>query len=399
MTGHLERAHRTEIEINAPADAVWSVMSDVERWPEWTASIRKVRRLDDGEFRVGSRARINQPKLMPATWTVDTLQPGRSFSWSTRSPGLHIVGHHVVEPLADDRSKVTLTTVATGALAGIADSLTGKLAQRYIETEAAGLKPAPRADERTLQRRLALALTGLPPDRTWNTAPDSQQARVEHYLASPHYGERWARHWLDMARYADSDGYEKDNPRKDAWRYRDYVIRSLNAGKPFDRLTMAQAIMKYNPQYTEAQLNDMEFLRNAVKKAGEEVRATDGLGLLQLKLFEANTEEKLIQPTFITQYPAEVSFLARRNEVNPEVTDRFEFFVYGREIGNAFSELNDAEDQAARFRAQVERKDAALDAIIPANAKRCVSLLSTLFKFIDRTLRREIFFLRDLWQR
>ena len=135
-----ERTHQTEIEIDAPAATVWAVMSDVARWPEWTASIRKVRRLDDGEFRVGSRARINQPKLMPATWTVDALESGRSFSWSTRSPGLHIVGHHVVEPLGGDRSKVTLTTVANGALAAVADSITGKLAQRYIETEAAGLK-------------------------------------------------------------------------------------------------------------------------------------------------------------------------------------------------------------------------------------------------------------------
>lgn len=134
------RTHRTEIEIDAPADAVWAVMSDVERWPEWTASIRRVRRLDEGEFRVGSSARINQPRLLPATWTVETLEPGRSFSWTTTSPGLHIVGHHDVEALSETRCRVVLTTVANGALAAIADSLTGTLAQRYIETEAAGLK-------------------------------------------------------------------------------------------------------------------------------------------------------------------------------------------------------------------------------------------------------------------
>ncbi|TAG06264.1 MAG: lysine--tRNA ligase [Betaproteobacteria bacterium] len=132
----------------------------------------------------------------------------------------------------------------------------------------------------------------------------------------------------------------------------------IDLGKPFDRLTMAQAIMKYNPHYTEAQLNDMEFLTNAVKKAGEEVRATDGLGVLQLKLFEANTEEKLIQPTFIIAHPTDVSPLARANDANPEVTDRFELFITGREICNGFSELNDPEDQAARFQAQSKAKDA-----------------------------------------
>jgi lysyl-tRNA synthetase, class II len=132
----------------------------------------------------------------------------------------------------------------------------------------------------------------------------------------------------------------------------------IDLGKPFDRLTMAQAIMKYNPQYTESELNDMEFLRNAVKKAGEEVRATDGLGVLQLKLFEANTEEKLIQPTFIIAHPTDVSPLARANDANPEVTDRFELFITGREICNGFSELNDPEDQAARFQAQSKAKDA-----------------------------------------
>ena len=132
----------------------------------------------------------------------------------------------------------------------------------------------------------------------------------------------------------------------------------IDLGRPFDRLTMAQAIMKYNPHYTEAQLNDMEFLKNAVKKAGTEVRATDGLGVLQLKFFEANTEEKLIQPTFIIAHPTDVSPLARANDDNPEVTDRFELFITGREICNGFSELNDPEDQAARFHAQSKAKDA-----------------------------------------
>ncbi len=132
----------------------------------------------------------------------------------------------------------------------------------------------------------------------------------------------------------------------------------IDLGKPFDRLTMAQAIMKYNPQYTAAELNDMEFLRNAVKRSGTDVRDTDGLGVLQLKLFEANTEEKLIQPTYIMAHPTDVSPLARANDANPDVTDRFELFITGREICNGFSELNDPEDQAARFHAQTKAKDA-----------------------------------------
>ena len=132
----------------------------------------------------------------------------------------------------------------------------------------------------------------------------------------------------------------------------------IDLGKPFDRLTMAQAIMKYNRQYTSEQLHDMEFLRSAVKRTGTEVRASDGLGVLQLKLFEANTEEKLIQPTYIMAHPTDVSPLARANDNNPDITDRFELFITGREICNGFSELNDPEDQAARFQSQVKAKDA-----------------------------------------
>lgn len=132
----------------------------------------------------------------------------------------------------------------------------------------------------------------------------------------------------------------------------------IELGRPFDRLTMAQAIQKYNPHFTTDQLHDITFLREAVASAGEEVRATDGLGVLQLKLFEANTEEKLIQPTFIMAHPTDVSPLARANDANPEITDRFELFITGREICNGFSELNDPEDQAARFQAQARAKDA-----------------------------------------
>ncbi len=132
----------------------------------------------------------------------------------------------------------------------------------------------------------------------------------------------------------------------------------IDLGRPFDRLTMAEAIAKYNPRFSATQLADIDFLRVAVRAAGEEVLPTDGLGVLQLKLFEATTEEKLIQPTFIIAHPVDVSPLARANDANPEVTDRFELFITGREMANGFSELNDPEDQAARFLAQARAKEA-----------------------------------------
>jgi lysyl-tRNA synthetase class 2 len=136
-----------------------------------------------------------------------------------------------------------------------------------------------------------------------------------------------------------------------------YQGATVDLGRKFDRLTMAEAIAKYNPQYTAAQLGDVAFLRTALEGKAE-VFATDGLGILQLKLFEATTEEKLVDPTFIVAHPVDVSPLARANDANPAITDRFELFITGREIANGFSELNDPEDQAARFMAQAKAKEA-----------------------------------------
>jgi lysyl-tRNA synthetase class 2 len=137
-----------------------------------------------------------------------------------------------------------------------------------------------------------------------------------------------------------------------------YQDATIDLGGRFDRLTMPQAIAKYNPRYPAEELSKAEYLRDALAPFGVEVFPTDGLGVLQLKLFEATTEEKLVQPTFIVAYPADVSPLARANDADPAVTDRFELFVTGREIANGFSELNDPEDQAERFRAQVKAKEA-----------------------------------------
>jgi lysyl-tRNA synthetase class 2 len=137
-----------------------------------------------------------------------------------------------------------------------------------------------------------------------------------------------------------------------------YQGETIELGRRFDRLTMAEAIHKHNPQYPLHELAKPEYLRVALAPFDEEVFATDGVGLLQLKLFEQTTEEKLVQPTFIVAHPTDVSPLARANEANPAVTDRFELFITRREIANGFSELNDPEDQAARFAQQAAAKEA-----------------------------------------
>src|SRR5437660_8560861 len=138
----------------------------------------------------------------------------------------------------------------------------------------------------------------------------------------------------------------------------EYQDIPIDLGAPFDRLTMAEAIAKHNPRYTLADLGNPQYLKAALGTLGVDVLPTDGVGVLQLKLFEATTEEKLVQPTYIVAYPAEVSPLARASDADPAVTDRFELFITGREFANGFSELNDPEDQAARFAAQARAKEA-----------------------------------------
>jgi lysyl-tRNA synthetase class 2 len=138
----------------------------------------------------------------------------------------------------------------------------------------------------------------------------------------------------------------------------EYQGTPIDLARPFDRLTMAEAIAQYNPQYPLHELAKSEYLKAALAPFDVEVFATDGIGLLQLKLFEETTEMKLVQPTFIIAHPTDVSPLARANDGNPAVTDRFELFITGREMANGFSELNDPEDQAARFQAQVDAREA-----------------------------------------
>ncbi|MCS6763159.1 MAG: lysine--tRNA ligase [Candidatus Protistobacter heckmanni] len=142
-----------------------------------------------------------------------------------------------------------------------------------------------------------------------------------------------------------------------------YGGRELDLSKPFDRLTIVEAICKYTPEYQPAQLADAAFLKAELKKHGVSVEHTPnlknaGVGALQLALFEETAESQLWNPTYIIDYPVEVSPLARASDTQPGITERFELFITGREIANGFSELNDPEDQAERFRAQVEQKDA-----------------------------------------
>ncbi|MEY3804878.1 MAG: hypothetical protein RL667_1000 [Pseudomonadota bacterium] len=137
-----------------------------------------------------------------------------------------------------------------------------------------------------------------------------------------------------------------------------YQGRELDLSKPFQRLTIVGAIQKYAPQYSLAQLNDAAFLRAEILKHGTKPFDHAGLGALQLALFEETAESQLWEPTYIIDYPVEVSPLARASDSNPDITERFELFVCGREIANGFSELNDAEDQAARFHAQMKAKEA-----------------------------------------
>ncbi|WP_136068948.1 lysine--tRNA ligase [Modicisalibacter radicis] len=137
-----------------------------------------------------------------------------------------------------------------------------------------------------------------------------------------------------------------------------YQGTEYDLGRPFRRLTLRQAILEHGDALTDGDIDTLEAARATAERLGIQVKPGWGLGKLQTEIFEEVAEARLDQPTFIVEYPAEVSPLARRNDADPFVTDRFEFFVGGREIANGFSELNDAEDQAERFAAQVAEKNA-----------------------------------------
>ncbi len=137
-----------------------------------------------------------------------------------------------------------------------------------------------------------------------------------------------------------------------------YLGEQYDFGKPFARLTLKEALLKFNPGLRADELESLASLRTIAERLGIALKPSYGTGKIQLEIFEKTVESQLKDPTFITAYPTEVSPLARRNDQDPSVTDRFELFVGGREIANGFSELNDAEDQAERFRRQVQEKEA-----------------------------------------
>ncbi|MDD3528972.1 MAG: lysine--tRNA ligase [Gallionellaceae bacterium] len=137
-----------------------------------------------------------------------------------------------------------------------------------------------------------------------------------------------------------------------------YQGQHIDLARPFDRLTALEATVKYNPELAGQPLDDRDFVVAELQRRKIGYRPNDGLGGLQLTLFEETTEHQLVQPTFIVDYPVETSPLARASDARPDITERFELYIAGREVANGFSELNDPEDQAARFQAQVAAKEA-----------------------------------------
>lgn len=154
----------------------------------------------------------------------------------------------------------------------------------------------------------------------------------------------------------------------------EYQGEQYDFGKPFTRMTVVESILHFNPEIKAEQLADMDAARKVAQGLGIPLKDGYGLGKVQIEIFEKTVEHRLKDPTFITAYPAEVSPLARRVDADPFVTERFEFFVGGREIANGFSELNDAEDQAERFREQVLQKDAGDDEAMHFDADYVIAL-------------------------
>jgi uncharacterized protein YndB with AHSA1/START domain len=133
------RSFRIATDIAAPAERVWQVMSDTDRWNEWTPSVTSVKRLGDAPFAVGSRVVIRQPKFPPALWTLTAIEPGRSFTWVSSAPGLRVVARHSVEPIVT-RSRATLSLELQGLLGALFGEMTKGITERYLAFEAAGLK-------------------------------------------------------------------------------------------------------------------------------------------------------------------------------------------------------------------------------------------------------------------
>ncbi len=153
-----------------------------------------------------------------------------------------------------------------------------------------------------------------------------------------------------------------------------YQDTAIDFGQPFERISMKDSILRFNPNLKLEDINTLDAARRTAKKLEISIQDSYGLGKIQVELFDKTVEHQLIQPTFIVEYPAEVSPLARLNDHNPFITDRFELFIAGREIANGFSELNDPEDQAKRFSHQMDVKAAGDEEAMPFDADYIVAL-------------------------
>jgi hypothetical protein len=126
--------------VSAPVERVWQTIMDVERWPEWTASVTSIEKLEPGELKVGSKVRIRQPKLPPTVWTVSRLEPGRRMEWEAKAPGSHTIAWHVAEPAADGTSRAILGIDQRGVFFKLTGWYFNKLTREYVNMELAGLK-------------------------------------------------------------------------------------------------------------------------------------------------------------------------------------------------------------------------------------------------------------------
>ncbi|MCY2967235.1 MAG: PSD1 and planctomycete cytochrome C domain-containing protein, partial [Planctomycetota bacterium] len=217
------------------------------------------------------------------------------------------------------------------------EALVRNLVDRFVQArlESEKIEPSPEADRSTLIRRLSLDLLGLPPTPEQvaaflaDTRPNAYELLVEELLASPHFGERWGRHWLDLARYADSDGYEKDSPRPYAWRYRQWVIEALNRDLPFNQFTIEQLAGDLFPEARPDQKIATGFHRNTLtnKEGGvdpEEFRVaavvdrvnTTATVWLGLTLGCAQCHSHKYDPLTLREYYGFFAFFNQGNELD-----------------------------------------------------------------------------------
>jgi lysyl-tRNA synthetase class 2 len=181
-----------------------------------------------------------------------------------------------------------------------------------------------------------------------STQHNPEFTMLEAYLAYADYRELMD--WIEKATRGLADTLQGTQQIT-------YQGRVYDLSKPFRRLTLEQALNEHNPGIDPLSLRDVTYLRKRCEQLGVRYEPGDGAGKLQIELFEKTTESALLDPTFVYAYPVEVSPLSRPNDNDPFIADRFEFFLAGREIANGFSELNDPEEQAVRFRSQAARKE------------------------------------------